>query len=120
MSLRCLIVDDNPTFLEDASALLSREGFVVAGVASNARDALELAQELHPDVALVDISLGAESGFDLARRLVETDTRNLSVILVSTHSAADLAELIDESPVLGFVPKAELSGNAIHRLLENA
>jgi len=120
MALRCLIVDDNASFLEEAAALLRREGLLVAGIASNTREALEQAQALRPDVALVDISLGSESGFDLARRLVESDGYGLSVILISTRAEADYADLIDEAPVAGFVAKSELSGSAIRRLVDGA
>jgi len=118
MELRCLIVDDNASFLEEAAALLRREGLQVAGVASNAGEALERARELRPDVALVDISLGPESGFDLARRLVESNGHGLNVILISTRAEADYAELIAEVPVAGFVAKSELSGSAIRRLVD--
>jgi DNA-binding NarL/FixJ family response regulator len=117
MPLRCLIVDDNAAFLEEAAALLQRDGLVVVGLASSTQEALDRAQELHPDVALVDISLGSESGFDLSRRLAEADGYGLNVILISTHAAADFAELIEEAPVAGFVAKSELSASAIRRLV---
>ena len=117
MEIRCLIVDDNASFLEEASALLQRDGLVVVGFASNTREALERAQELQPDVALVDISLGSESGLELARRLVDIDEGGPTVILISTHAETDFAELIEEAPVAGFVSKAELSASAIRRLV---
>jgi DNA-binding NarL/FixJ family response regulator len=117
MPNRLLIVDDNPAFLEAATGLLEREGLTVAGVASSGAEALRLSLELQPDVALVDISLGRESGLDLARRLVDGD--GPIVILISTHSEADFADLIAESPALGFVPKSELSARAIRRLLDS-
>ncbi|HVM57545.1 MAG TPA: response regulator transcription factor [Gaiellaceae bacterium] len=120
MKLRCLIVDDNASFLEGAAALLRREGLEVAGLASDSDEALERARELQPDVALVDIVLGSESGFDVARRLVEADGDRLSVILISTHAESDFADLIEEAPVAGFVPKSELSANAIRRLVESS
>lgn len=117
VALRCLIVDDNPSFLEAASSLLEREGLAVAGVASTGAEALGRAQELRPDVVLVDITLGAESGFDLARRLVATDSGAPTVILISTHAEADFADLIEETPAAGFVSKSELSATAIRRLV---
>jgi two-component system, NarL family, nitrate/nitrite response regulator NarL len=120
MPLRCLIVDDNASFLEEAAALLRREGLVVAGFASNMHEALDRARELQPDVALVDILLGSESGFEVARRLVEADGGTLKVILTSTHAEGDFADLIEEAPVVGFVPKSELSRNAIGRVVESA
>jgi DNA-binding NarL/FixJ family response regulator len=114
--LRCLIVDDNVSFLEAASALLKRQGLVVAGVASNSADALRAVQELRPDVALLDITLGSESGLDLARRLSEADGA-LPVILISTHAEADYADLIADTPAAGFVAKSELSAAAVQRLV---
>jgi two-component system nitrate/nitrite response regulator NarL len=116
--LRCLIVDDSRSFLEAARVLLEREGLAVPGVASTGDEALAQAEELRPDVVLVDITLGEESGFDLARRLVEEDRgRRSMVILVSTHAEADFEDLIAASPAVGFLPKSQLSARAISRIL---
>jgi CheY-like chemotaxis protein len=118
MAMRCLIVDDSGPFLKAARALLESEGVAVVGVASTSAEALRQSAELRPDVTLVDIDLGGESGFDLARRLVEDGGRASSpVILISTHAEEDLADLIAESPALGFLSKSELSTAAIHDLL---
>jgi CheY-like chemotaxis protein len=114
--LRCLIVDDNSAFLEAAASVLEREGMAVVGVASSSADALRRTEELHPDVVLVDIMLGRESGFELARRLAETDSGRRTVILISTHAEVDFADLIADSPATGFLPKSELSASAIQRL----
>ena len=120
MEIRCLIVDDNALFLAEAAARLQRDGLLIVGLASNTREALELAQHLQPDVALVDISLGSESGLELARRLVDIEDGAPIVILISTRGETDFAEMIEETPVAGFVTKAELSASAIRRLLDAA
>ena len=120
MPLRCLIVDDNASFLEAAANLLEREGVKVVGAASSIADALRRARELRPDVILVDIVLGRESGFDLARRLAEMDSAAPTVILISTHAEADFADLIAETPAAGFVPKSQLSARTIQRLLDGS
>ena len=112
--MRCLIVDDNASFVEEATNLLEREGVMVVGVASTAADALRQVQEVQLDVVLVDIMLGSENGFDLARRLAEDDGA-VTVVLVSTHAEADFADLIAATPAAGFVPKSELSAEAIRR-----
>jgi DNA-binding NarL/FixJ family response regulator len=119
MAMSVLIVDDNRSFLEAARVLLEREGVTVVGVASTIAEALSRAAELRPEVVLVDITLGAESGFDLARRLGENgrDGR-LKVILISTRAESDFADLIAESSASGFVPKLELSAEAIRRVLD--
>jgi len=114
-----LIVDDNKSFLEAASVLLEREGLSVAGVASTGADALRQVEALNPDVVLVDIFLGEESGLDLTKRLVQDGVvHEAPVILISTHSRADLEDLITASPAAGFVPKAELSANAIRGIVD--
>jgi DNA-binding NarL/FixJ family response regulator len=114
--IRCLIVDDNVAFLDAASTLLAREGIAVEGVATSSAEAVRLTGEVGPDVVLVDIGLGEESGFDLARQLVNGE-RSPAVILISTHSGSDFADLIEQSPVLGFVPKSQLSGDAVRQLV---
>lgn len=113
MRLRLFIVDDSARFLESASTYLERDGITVVGVATNSAEALQLIEELQPDVTLVDIDLGEENGFDLVERLAANDAGPAKVILVSTHSGKDLAELIEASPALGFLSKTQLSAKAI-------
>jgi DNA-binding NarL/FixJ family response regulator len=119
MDFRVLIVDDNRSFLDAARVLLEREGVSVVGVCSTSAEALRKAEELRPDVALVDIMLAGESGFELARNLVEhVSDGGPAVILISTHAEADFGDLIAESPATGFLPKSELSADAIRLILD--
>jgi DNA-binding NarL/FixJ family response regulator len=115
-----LIVDDNASYLNAARVLLGREGLSILGAASTVAEGLLRAEELRPDVVLVDIMLAGESGFELARRLLEDDRSGRpAVILISTHSEADFADLIAESPACGFLPKSDLSAAAIRRIVDN-
>jgi DNA-binding NarL/FixJ family response regulator len=119
MTLRSLIVDDNGHFLGAARDLLQRQGIDVVGVASTGDEAAQLTQELKPDVTLLDIDLGDESGFDVARRLAEASGGALSpVILISTYAEKDFADLIADSPAVGFVSKSDLSARSIYTVLE--
>ena len=116
--MRCLIVDDSPRFLDAARGLLERQGIRVVGVASNGAEALLRAVELRPDVTLLDIDLGGESGLELARRLHDQAGQSPApVILISTHAEQDYAELIAASPAIGFLSKTALSADAIRGLL---
>ncbi|GAA4517530.1 response regulator transcription factor [Actinoallomurus oryzae] len=119
MDVRCLIVDDNERFLQVACDLLKRDGIAVVGVATCSADAFRQAERLRPDVALVDIMLGDEHGFDLANALAQAP-RPPRVILISTYVETDFAELIAASPAIGFLSKTRLSGSAIRNLLTNA
>jgi DNA-binding NarL/FixJ family response regulator len=117
--MRCVIVDDSRAMLEAASRLLQREGVAVVGVASNSAEALQLLSELRPDVALLDIELGEESGLELAHRVARLDDGlQTASILISVHPEAEFAALIATSPAAGFVHKGDLSANAIHSVLE--
>jgi DNA-binding NarL/FixJ family response regulator len=116
-SLRCLIVDDSANFRDAASSLLELAGIAVVGVATTAAEALARYRELRPDVTLVDVDLGADSGFELARTLHEADSPAPSVILISTHSEQEFADMIADSPALGFLPKFALSPAAIRGLV---
>jgi DNA-binding NarL/FixJ family response regulator len=117
MRLPCVIVDDNESFLEVARSLLERQGMTVVGVATTGAEAVRQARELRPDVALIDISLGTESGFDVARLLVGHAGH---VIMISSRDEADYAGFIAEGPAVGFLSKADLSAGAILRLLDAA
>lgn len=67
--MRCLIVDDSAAFVGAARGLVERQGIAVVGVASSGAEAVRRFIELRPDVILVDINLGAESGFDVVDQL---------------------------------------------------
>jgi DNA-binding NarL/FixJ family response regulator len=118
MTLRSLLVDDNSGFLAAARDLLEREGVEVVGVASTIAEAARLAATLRPDVCIVDIDLGDESGFDLARRLAGPGEPSPRVILISAYSEPDFSEMIEDSPAVGFLPKPELSAARIRAMLD--
>jgi DNA-binding NarL/FixJ family response regulator len=114
-TLRILIVDDSRHFLNAARGALEQDGIAVVGVASTSAEALQLARELRPDGILVDIDLGDESGLDLAREFASMDAA--PVVLISTYSESELADLIAISPAVGFLSKSELSATAVSSLI---
>jgi DNA-binding NarL/FixJ family response regulator len=117
MPLRCIIVDDYQPFVKVARVNLERQGMAVAGVAATGGEAVRLARALRPDVALVDISLGAESGFDVAR-LISGYAGSVILISSDDHDEDDgYGELIAASAAAGFLSKAALSADAIRRLV---
>lgn len=120
MPLRCLIVDDNPRFGDEARSLLEHEGVSVVGVAASGDAAVELSRSLAPDLAIVDIRLGEESGFDVARRLVDgSSAPTPAVIFVSTYDEREFRGRIATSTALGFIPKTQLSAARIRELLRD-
>jgi two-component system, NarL family, nitrate/nitrite response regulator NarL len=119
MTVRALLVDDNAEFLGAAQAVLEREGIRIVAVASTGAQALASAGEHDPDVVLLDVGLGQESGFDVAAQLAapRAASRAWPVILISTRPEEDFGDLIEESPAIGFLAKSRLSAAAVSRLL---
>jgi DNA-binding NarL/FixJ family response regulator len=116
-----MIVDDSADFVAAARDLLERQGLDVVGVASTGDEALANAREARPDVALIDIDLGEESGIDLAERLSGTaGLEELPLVLISTYSEKDFVDVVATSPAVGFLTKSTLSASAIRRLLGEA
>jgi DNA-binding NarL/FixJ family response regulator len=118
--ITCLIVDDSPEFLEAARRLLADDGVAVVATAATSDQAVEQTLTERPDVVLVDVDLGTESGFDVARRLAGLAAGGPPVILISAESSSELAELVSASSALGFISKTDLSGDAIRALLGRA
>ena len=118
MSVRALIVDDNPQFLEAARALLERQGMRIVAVASSGEDARRRLDETQPDLVLVDIDLGEESGLDLALSIVHGDRPDPpQVILISAYPEDDIVDLLEACPAVGFLSKSSLSVAAIEAML---
>ena len=116
MNHRVLIVDDHPSFRSLARVLLSAEGFEVIGEASDVRGALTAAEELQPDVVLLDVHLPDGNGYEATARL-RTAPGAPVVILTSTHEPEDVEPLASASGAAGFIAKHELSGERITALL---
>lgn len=114
--MRCLIVDDSAVFIHAVCRLLEHQGIRVVGVASTSEEASRRFSELRPDVTLVDVELGDESGFDVAEQLHAIEP-SAPLILVSTHGAEQFAEMVDESSAVGFISKTGLTSDAILDLL---
>jgi DNA-binding NarL/FixJ family response regulator len=118
--MRCLIVDDNAKFLATCRTILHGGELAVVGEATTAAEALQRAEELRPDLMLLDIDLGEDSGFELARRVAaRAGDAAPKMVLISAHPADDFADLIAESPALGLVSKCELSTAAIADVLRD-
>jgi DNA-binding NarL/FixJ family response regulator len=117
MPVTVVIVDDHSSFRTSARTLLELEGFEVVGEAADGAAALELAEELEPELVLLDIALPDTNGFEIAERLASGPSK---VILTSSREQRDLGKRVRSSGALGFVPKDELSGDVLNELLERA
>jgi two-component system, NarL family, nitrate/nitrite response regulator NarL len=111
VAVTCLIVDDSLEFAEAATRRLESEGLSIVGHATSGSEAISIAESLRPDVALVDVQLGQESGVDVAE-LLAAHVPSTRVVLISAHSRKELAELLTGGAI-PFLPKTAISAAAI-------
>ena len=88
--LRLVLIEDHEALREGLELLLGREGCDVVGTAGTAAEGRQLVEELAPDVALVDVSLGEDDGIDLTRHLVNDDPDRRVVL----YTGSDDEELL--------------------------
>lgn len=117
MNTTVLIVDDHETFRSFARALLESEGFEVIAEAENGTSGIEAVESLNPDLVVLDVQLPDLSGFEVLAKL-RADGDATPVVLTSSRDASSYGDQVGSSGAVGFIPKAELSGQAIRALLE--
>jgi DNA-binding NarL/FixJ family response regulator len=116
MPTTVLIVDDHASFRGAARMLLELEGYEVVGEAPDGEHALRAAQDLQPELVLLDVQMPGMDGFEVAARLTEGGG-GPAVVLVSSQDGKDFGPLIERSGARGFIPKAELSGARLAELV---
>src|SRR5690348_11397854 len=104
--MRFLIVDDSAEFRAATRELLEFRGHVVVGEAGEAEAALDIVKRSRPDAAVVDVRLGEESGFALAKALADAQP-GLAVLLVSVSEDVP-AEVVRACGARAFVEKRHL------------
>jgi len=105
MTISVLIVDDHAVFAETLALALSRlDGIRISGTATTAHDALILAKEDEPDLALVDLKLPDVGGIELTRRLRTASPRTRVIILTASTDAGSFARAVVEG-VSGYLTK---------------
>jgi DNA-binding NarL/FixJ family response regulator len=116
VAARVLIVDDHAPFRSLARRLLVAGGFQVVGEAADGADALTAARDLAPDVVLLDVQLPDIDGFAVAERIAGRQGAPI-IVLVSSRARLDYGSRVDASRARGFIAKAELSGEALRRVI---
>jgi DNA-binding NarL/FixJ family response regulator len=116
MEKTILIVDDHPSFRTSARLMLEADGYEVVGEATDGRSAIDAVRELQPAVVLLDIRLPDVDGFQVAERLAANGA-SPAIVLTSSRDQSDFGHEIGASPAHGFIPKSELSAEAITLLI---
>ena len=106
-TLRILIADDHDLMRRGVKALLqSRPGWEVCGEAHTGREAVAKAEELKPDVVILDISMPDLNGVDAAKRIRKASP-DTEVLILSVHYSDQLIRDILEAGVRGYIVKSD-------------
>jgi DNA-binding NarL/FixJ family response regulator len=114
--LTVLIVDDHAGFRQVARALLEADGIQVVGEAADGESAITEAERLRPQLVLLDVQLPGIDGFEVAARLGRASDPP-AVVLTSSHAASLYRRRLAQSPARAFIPKDDLSGEALSALV---
>jgi two-component system, NarL family, invasion response regulator UvrY len=110
---RVLIVDDQEPFRGAARMVVGLvDGFEVAGEAATGEEAVQMAQDLRPDVVLMDINLPGIDGLEATRRIVSLlpDTK---VIVMSTYEAGEYQQRAVEAGAVSFISKSDFDPDSL-------
>ena len=118
MARSVLVVDDDASFRHLAGRILTGWGHTIIGEAGTVEEAVARAKELRPDTALVDIGLPDGDGFALTRQL-RAMPWPLRVVLISSDSDSANGSAAERAGASGFLPKDEMPGAALRRLIED-
>ena len=108
MTIRILLVDDNPTFLSAVWQFIDMLPDVeVIGQARDGLEALTKAQELKPDLVLLDIAMPNANGLEVARRMQSWETPP-RIVFLSMHDNVAYRDVARDLGAIGFVGKADV------------
>jgi two-component system, NarL family, response regulator NreC len=115
MPIRVVLADDHTLVRQGLRALLEREGFEVAGEASNGHEAVRLVSSALPDVAVLDIRMPILNGLDAARELQRAcpETR---IILLTQHDEDRYVTEAIRAGAKGYVLKSQAATDLVHAI----
>ena len=106
-SVRILIADDHELFRRGLAAELTQvPGWVVAGEASNGRDAVELAAALKPDLVVLDLTMPELNGLEAARKIISANPA-ARVLILTAHESEQLVREVLSAGAQGYVLKSD-------------
>jgi len=106
-SVRILIADDHELFRRGLAAELTQvPGWVVAGEASNGRDAVELAAALKPELVVLDLTMPELNGLEAARKIISANPA-ARVLILTAHESEQLVREVLSAGAQGYVLKSD-------------
>ena len=115
MPIRVLLADDHALVRQGLKALLEREGFQVAGEASDGQEAIRDVERLQPDVAVMDISMPGFNGLNAARELTRSFPKVKTILLTQHDEDQYVSEALDAG-VKGYVLKSQAASDLLQAI----
>jgi two-component system response regulator NreC len=115
MVIRVVLADDHVLVRQSLKSLLEREGFQVVGEASDGQEAIRRVQSLHPDIAVMDISMPILNGIDAARELSRSFPKTKSILLTQHDEDQYISEAL-EAGVKGYVLKSQVASDLVQAI----
>jgi DNA-binding NarL/FixJ family response regulator len=108
MNARILIVDDHEVLREGLKSLLAklRPEWIICGEANNGEEAIQLAQEVKPDLIILDITMPRLSGFEAAGKMRKLGIKS-PILIFTTHQYDRLGEDVQQAGAEGYVIKSQ-------------
>jgi two-component system response regulator NreC len=117
MSVRIILADDHPMFLQGLKRLLERADFEVVGEAGDGREAVRLATEKRPDVAILDLAMPLLNGVDAAREIGKAAPGTKTIIL-TTYSEDQCVREAMRAGVSGYLLKTKAASDLMQAIRE--
>jgi two-component system response regulator NreC len=112
MPIRIVLADDHVLVRQSLRSLLEREGFQVAGEASDGQECVRQVETLHPDIAVMDISMPILNGLDAAREMGRTSPKTKTILLTQHDEGQYISEAL-EAGVKGYVLKSQVANDLL-------
>jgi len=119
VAIRLLLADDHQLVRQSLRALLEREGYQVVAEAGDGREAVRLARELNPDLAVLDVAMPELNGLEAARQIGRAAPRVRTVLLTMHDEEQYVAEAL-AAGVKGYVLKSQVAHDLLRALEEVA
>ncbi len=117
MPVKVLLADDHQIVRQGLKALLEQEGFAVVGEAADGYEAIRLAKDTHPDIAVMDLSMPLINGVNAAREMLR-DAPKMKVILLTMHTEENYVLDALQAGIMGYVVKTEAASDLVHAIKE--
>lgn len=115
--MRILLADDHKIFRQGVRSILEREGFRVEGEAADGHAAVEVAAQVRPDVAVLDLTMPLLNGLDAARQIARI-APHTRTILLTMHTEGPYVTNALQAGIRGYVLKSQAAEDLVHAIRE--